>query len=64
MAHFLITECTSIDRHTEPEDYLVSNAMRYEKMTIKIELMGSGNTIKIPTEKIISEIMKRLDTIE
>lgn len=65
---FLTTSVEEIDRHTEPRiwdlepDAIVPS--KNEEITLKITLVGSGDTRKFTSAEIISEVMSRLAEIE
>ena len=67
MAHFLITECKAVDRHTEPpyESLKMGDIVpaKSEEITMTIRLVSSGNTSKIPIIELIEAIMEQLETV-
>lgn len=62
---FLVNIVEETDRHTEPkvEDVPMGMPMpaKYEEMTVKITLVGSGDTRDFSSREVIKIIMERLE---
>jgi hypothetical protein len=61
MAEFLLTECNIVKRKRGVMGALTAQP---EKLTISIEMIGSGNTSTITNQDIIAAVLSQLHKIK
>lgn len=65
---FLTTNVEVKDRHTEPKIWDLEPGatvpLKHEEITLKVTLVGSGDTRKFRSAEIVAEVHNRLKEIE
>lgn len=57
---FLLTECSLI-RREQRED--LHSGFKYESLSVRVEFISSGKTSEIPSDLIIEDIVRRINSV-